>query len=103
MIKTYNAFVGDCDCCQHVNRNRHNVETRLSITDGQITSASCSWCGKDVEVPREKLFDRERLFQGTRLIIASLSDDCDKEQDFLFEGNVYRGYPLGDKSLQSDK
>ena len=93
MIKTYNAFVGDCDCCQHVNRNRHNVETRLSITEGQITSASCSWCGNDVEVPREK------LFEGTRLAIVILNDDYDTKETFLFEGNEYYGYPMGVKSL----
>ena len=93
MIKTYNAFVGDCDCCQQVNRNRHNVETRLSITDGQITSASCSWCGKDVEVPREK------LFEGTRLIIGIFGADYDVKEiktDYFIPGlcSFYRYYRL---------
>ena len=93
MIKTYNAFVGDCDCCQQVNRNRHNVETRLSVTDGEITSASCSWCGKNVVVPREV------LFEGTRLNIVICHDNT-QEETFLFEGNEYYGYPMGVKSLK---
>lgn len=95
MVKTYNAFINDCDCCSHVNRNRHNVDLRLSITEGQITSASCSWCGLGVEI------DREKLFQGTTLVIGIFSADYNynEEQDFLFEGEVYHGYPMGDKHL----
>ncbi len=96
LIKSYNAFVNDCNCCSYVNRNRHNVETRMSVTDGQIVSASCSWCGKDVEISKED------ILQHGKLNIVILTDD-NKEQDFLFEGKVYRGYPLGDKSLQSGK
>ena len=93
LIKSYNAFVNDCNCCSYVNRNRHNVETRMSVTDGQIVSASCSWCGKDVEVPREK------LFEGTRLAIVILNDDHDAKETYLFEGNEYYGYPMGVKVL----
>ena len=91
LIKTYNAFAGDADCCHHVNRNRHNVEIQMSVTEGMITSTSCSWCGRDVEVAREE------LFQGTTLIIGILNDADYKEQLFLFEGQIYYGYPLGDK------
>ena len=94
MIKTYNAFLSECDCCTHVNRNRHNVETRMSIKDGQIVYASCSWCGKDVEVPREE------LFEGTRLNICICSEDYDTKESYLFEGKEYYGYPMGVKSLK---
>ena len=93
MIKTYNAFINDCDCCSHVNTNRHNVETRLSIVDGEIASASCSWCGRNVEVPREK------LFEGTRLVIGIFGSDYDAKETYLFEGNEYYGYPMGVKVL----
>lgn len=93
MKTNYNAFVNDCDCCGHVNTNRHNVETRMSIVNGEIASASCSWCGKSVAVPREK------LFEGTRLVIGILSDDHDNNETYLFEGNEYYGYPMGVKRL----
>ena len=93
MIKTYNAFVNDCDCCSHVNRNRHNVEVRMSIVEGEITSSTCSWCGKNVVVPREV------LFEGTRLNIVICHDNT-QEETFLFEGNEYYGYPMGVKSLK---
>ena len=94
MIKTYNAFINDCDCCSHVNRNRHNVEVRMSIVEGEITSSTCGWCGKDVVVPREVLFD------GTRLSICVCSEDYDAKESYLFEGNEYYGYPMGVKSLK---
>lgn len=95
LIKSYNTFVNDCNCCSHVNRNRHNVETRMSVTDGQIVSASCSWCGKSVEVPREQ------VLHGTKLVIGILSDADYLEQLFLFEGQIYYGLPLGEKRLVS--
>ena len=93
MRTTYNAIAGDADCCCHVNRNRHNVQVNVHVVDGEIASASCSWCGKEVEV------DRENLFQNDKFILAIMSDDYNKVESFLFEGKEYRGYPMGDKSL----
>lgn len=95
MKTNYTAFVNDCDCCSQVNRNRHNVETRLSIVDGKIASASCSWCGRNVTVPREK------LFEGTRLVIGIFGSDYDAKETYLFEGNEYYGYPMGVKCLNN--
>lgn len=89
--RDYQFFIAECDCCTHVNRNRHNVETIGGVKEGKVVGALCSWCGKPVEVG-------SLVIDGELAIGVIVPEGCEEEVAlFLYEGETYIGYPQGVK------
>ena len=82
-----------CECCSHVNRGEYKIETLGVIRDGEILAARCSLCGGGVKVTSEDIASNGKLNIG----IVINDEESDKVAEFVFEGNIYRGYPMGEK------
>ena len=89
--RDYMFFLGECNCCTHVNRNRYSVDTIGGVKEGKIIDARCGWCGKSVEVDSP-------VIDGELNIGVIVPEECEEEvAAFLYEGETYIGYPQGVK------